>query len=81
MSSSAVPAIGFLRQYRGRKKRIARPWRSLPRTATCEPNIVPRVEARAWTEPDASEMHVHVAIALAVLGTIVTYGGTLKPAE
>jgi hypothetical protein len=43
--------------------------------------IGPRVEARAWSEPGASEMHVHVAIALAVLGTIVTYGGTLKPAE
>ena len=40
----------------------------------------PRVEARAWCEPGAPEMHEHVAIALAVLGTIVTYGGTLKPA-
>jgi hypothetical protein len=48
------------------------------RVPTC---FGPRVRARAWSEPNAGEMHVLVEIALPFLGTIVSYGGLLRPVE
>jgi hypothetical protein len=37
----------------------------------------PRVSARLWAYPDATEMNVEVRIAVPILGEIVTYGGPL----
>lgn len=39
----------------------------------------PRVEARAWHEPGEQTMRVRVAMALPLLGEVITYGGPLSP--
>jgi len=49
-------------------------WR-LPLPAWCGP----RVTARLWAAPDATEMNVMVYIRVPLLGELVTYGGPLAP--
>lgn len=41
----------------------------------------PRVKARAWSEPGAVAMNVRIEIAAPLLGTLVTYGGPLRPMQ
>lgn len=40
--------------------------------------LAPRVDCRAWTEPDDERMHVRVVVSAPIVGRLITYGGPLR---